>query len=246
MMDNTRHADALARLVTDLQSIFGERLTSLSTYDGAGGADALTGEAATTAGGHVHTLAVVESLGRHDLFGCAGFAKSWAKRGLATPLFMTRAELERSLDSFPLELGEMIARHGVVFGADPFTGLAVQADDLRLACEVQARSLLLHLREAYVEAAAQPKQVAKIIQASVRPLRVLLAAMARLEGIDPEEPDAMTRHVSDNIGMGISVVRQVIASGGPSGLSAVDAQDLFPAYTDAVERLVQHVDGWRS
>ena len=246
MKDTTQHLDALARLVTDLQSIFGERLASLSSYDGTGGADGLTGGTSAAPGERVHTLAVVASLNRQDLFGCAGFAKAWAKRGLATPLFMTPAELARSLDAFPLELGEMIASHNVVFGADPFTGLVVEADDLRRACEIQARSLLLHLREAYVEAAAHPKQVARIIQSSSRPLRVLLAAMARLEGIDLADADARTRHVSDSIGMSVSVVRQVIASDGQAGLSAIDAQELYPAYVEAIERLVQFVDGWQA
>ena len=63
------------------------------------------------------------------------------------------ARVRESLDAFPLEFGAILADHAVVSGASPFDGLTVDAADLRRACEVQARSHLLHLREGYIERA---------------------------------------------------------------------------------------------
>ena len=68
-------------------------------------------------------------------------------------------EFARSLDAFPVEFGEIIDTHETLFGDDPFAGLSVAPADLRRACEGQTRSLLLHLREDYMEAAGDGRAI---------------------------------------------------------------------------------------
>ena len=46
---------------------------------------------------------------------------------------------------FPLEFGDILARHVTLAGTDPFQGAHVPSEDLRRACEVQAKSHLIHL-----------------------------------------------------------------------------------------------------
>ena len=246
MADPETLSEPLAQLLHELGTIFGRRLQSVSTYGGTGGAEALTGSPTGRGHGHVHTLAVVESIDAADLRACANLAKSWDRRGLATPLLMTSAELARSLDAFPLELGEILAHHLVVLGTDVLSGLSVAPADIRRACEAQARSHLLHLREGYIQAAAQPRELGAIIQASARPFRLLLVSMARLEGVDVADPDRVADHLESTVGLAPGVVRQVLAAGGSSGISATDAQVLYPEYIRAVERVVQYVDAWQA
>jgi len=244
MADPDTIPEPVTQLLHELDSIFGKRLQSVSIYGGNGEAEALTGGVAGDAHGHIHTLVVVESLETKDLRACAHLAKSWNRRGLATPLLIPGSELTRSLDAFPLELGEILAHHRVVAGADVLAGLSVAPADIRRACEVHARSHLLHLREGYIQAAAQPRELGAIIQASARPFRLLLVSMARLEGVDIPDAARFAGHLEATVGLTPGVVRQVLAAGGAQGITATDAQDLYPAYIQAVERLVQYVDAW--
>src|SRR5262245_55782585 len=98
-------------------------------------------------------MALVESLPGQGLRGCAARIAAWHDHGLATPLLQPVGELGRSLDAFPLEFSAIISDHVLVAGADPFTADAIDSADIRRACEVQARSHLLHLREGFLEAA---------------------------------------------------------------------------------------------
>src|SRR6185295_16401084 len=101
---------------------------------------------------------------------------------------------ERSLDAFPLEFGAIIADHAVVAGRDPFEGLAIEPADLRRACEVQARSHLLHLREGFLETQGRGDAIAVLVVRSAAPFAALLGSLARLQGLDPRDQAAAGRH----------------------------------------------------
>src|SRR6185369_16171643 len=132
----------------ELREIFGPRLQSLIVYG------APSGEHATP-GAHGHTevptrtMAVVERMTREDLRACAGRVAGWHAHGLATPLLVAAHEFDRSLDAFPLEFGAILADHVVVSGANPFAASRLDPADVRRACEVQARSHLLHPRRGH-------------------------------------------------------------------------------------------------
>src|SRR5262245_1801720 len=159
----TQVPDQVSVLVREVQEIFGGRLLSLVAY-------ALR----TTGGGHTahhahdelgrtQTLAIVDTLTREDLTRCASHIADWHASGLATPLFLAKHEFERSLDAFPLEFGTILADHEVVFGKNPFDGLNVNSADVRRACEVQARSHLLHLREGFLEASGRADALSLLV-----------------------------------------------------------------------------------
>lgn len=233
-------------LAAGLERIFGNRLECLATYGGNGEAESLTGGAGGDDHDHVHTVAVVASISAHDLKECANLSAGWHKQGLATPLVLTRAELARSLDAFPLEFAEIIAHHRVVRGTDVFGGLTVAASDIRRACEVRARSHVLHLREGYIETEGDERALAGMIQQSARPFRLLLVSLGRLEGVDASDAEAFGRHLTEALRLNRGVVDQVLAAGGRGGIGRTEAQDLYPAYLEAVERIVQHIDGWKA
>ena len=90
------------------------------------------------------------------------------------------------------------------------------AEDLRRACEAQARGHLVHLREGYIEAAGDRKTVSALVAASVAPFRALVANVARL---DRTNGDELQRRL---------------------GIATED----FPAALRAAERLVEYVDQW--
>jgi hypothetical protein len=237
---------ALAR---DLHDIFGGRLQSLVVYGSSGapgaGARAHDQAAAPSAAVPVHTMAVVESLDADDLQACAARVGAWQGAGLATPLMLAARELARSLDAFPLELAAIAADHVVVSGAPPFDGLRIDASDVRRACEVQARSHLLHLRQAYVEAADKGDALAQVIVQSAAPLAALVRTVARLRGADEADAAGAAREIQQATGVPGTALEDVVALAGAPSMPPDRARHLFPPYLHAVNRLVELVDGWR-
>jgi hypothetical protein len=224
---------ALDGLTADLRRVFGERLHSLAAY----------GIAARAAhGGPLHTLALVERLTFDDLTASAPLAGGWRKRGLDMPLLLEREEFQRTLDVFPLEYGEIIARHVVIAGADPFAGVTVSPTDVRRALEQQAKSHLIHLREGFLETGADPQAVARLIAASAPAFHTLLVGIARLSGEPDDDP---AEAAEQQIGLPSSVVREVLAAGGGTLSSIVDPMPLLARYIAAVERIWEYVDTWR-
>jgi hypothetical protein len=244
----------------DLVRVFGERLRSVLVYDAHGASlltadaerDGAVGAAVDPDARHatrpheqrVHTMAVVDSLRMDDLRACGALEADWARQGLATPLLMLPTEIGRSLDAFPLEFSEIVAHHAVLVGPDPFDELSVKAEDVRRACEVQARSHLLHLREGFIEAEGRPAAVAALIAASSAPFRALLGNVARLRGSHARTPDALATYAETALAVSSALVRKVLQISRPDDLDPSDAIRLYGEYLDATERLVKIVDEW--
>ncbi len=232
-------------LARDLKQIFATRLRSLIAY-GLGERDA---SQASHHAGHgraapIHTMAIVADLTAGDLRACAGRAGAWHDAGLATPLVLGAREFERSLDVFPLEFGGILADHVVISGEPPFGALSVKRDDLRRACEVQARSHLLHLREGYIETRGRADALSVLIVRSAAPLAALLRTLAQLHGAPAADPAAAARHAERAIALESGILSEVVELAGANEISSDDATRLFPPYLDATTRLVDYVDSW--
>jgi hypothetical protein len=219
-------------LVDDLRLIFGDRLDAVVAYGG-------------QRQGPRPALVLVRTLDVDDLNACAGRLRGWRKAGLATPLVLTTADFERSLDAFPIEYGDIIASHEVVDGRDPFTGLAIRSDDLRRACEVQAKSHLLHVREDYVEAEGRLPDIEELVRESAPGFVALLRNLARLDG-GAADASAGIVAFAQRMGLDRHVLDSLIAIADGDSLSAVDAVRLFPDYLKNIERLAEVIDRWRT
>jgi hypothetical protein len=236
-------ADRLAPFREDVERLFGRRLRSIVAYDTHFGIETPVAGDAEEAG-HAHTLVLVESLAFADLLACAERSAAWAKTGVATPLVLTEKELRRSLDSFPLEFAAIAWHHVLVAGTDPFADLRVEDGDLRRACETQAKSHLLHLREGFLESRGEPAAVARLIAASIPPLRALLHNLARLDGVAAKSREALVHHAAARLDVAPALFEQLLALRGPGDLPSSDAHRVYAAYLDASERLATFLDGW--
>jgi hypothetical protein len=188
-------------LAAHLKDIFTDRLTMVAAF-----------------GGNTSTCAVVRNLTLDDLDRCAQHEPKWNKLGLDAPLFIVEGELSRALDAFPLELSEIIATRRIVAGTDVFADVTIPKQELRRACEVQARGHVVHLREGYIQAAGDAKAVATLVAAATPTFRALVTNVGRLDGISPK-----------------ALVAQ---------LNLDDFEKGFPEALRAAERIVDYVDRW--
>jgi hypothetical protein len=208
--------DVLQLLAADLREIFGDRLRSLVAY----------AQQRRTLDTPLRTLVVVDSLTADDLSRCAMRVTRWEEHGLATPLLLQSGEFGRSLDAFPFEFGSILADHTLVVGSDPFEGLEVAPEDLRRACEVQARSHLLHLREDYLEAGGDRDALAPLVLRSAPALAALLEHVGRLQSSYKAA----------------SVLNEIAQLTTRSHFTADDAARIVPQYLAALDRLTNEID----
>lgn len=216
-------------VLDDLKAIFGARLEAFVTY--------------APAVSPAPSLALVTSLDLADLGACAGRVRRWQASGAATPVVLTRREFARSLDAFPVEFGEIITHHQTLHGDDPFAGLSVAPRDLRRACESQIRSLLLHIREDYMEAAGSHRAVAAVVLDSAAEFRALLSLVARLAG-ETGDQRQLAQWASERLGLDAKVVSDVLHIANELERSGIDAARLFPQYLAVTEQLARHIDEW--
>jgi hypothetical protein len=149
---------ALERVRRELRELYGGALRAV----------ALTGEAAGRGyrpGRSPLELAVVlDAVTPEALRRARPRLRAWARRRVATPLFLDPAWLAEARDAFPLELLELTERHVLLHGdADPFAGLALRVEHLRLEVEKQLRGKLLHLWEAYLERGRSPRRLRRLL-----------------------------------------------------------------------------------
>lgn len=239
--------EAVHLLDRELREIFGPRLQSLVAYGAAHNQQA-RGDNHSQPHGHTkpasRTLAIVERMTREDLRACAARVDAWHARGLATPLLVAAHEFDRSLDAFPLEFGAILADHVVVSGENPFAASKLEPADVRRACEVQARSHLLHLREAYLETRGRADALSDLIVQSAPAFAALLMSVARLEGRAANDAGAAARHAERLLGVPAGAISDIVKLAAAHDLASADAERLFAPYLEAVEKLVAYVDGW--
>ena len=158
---------------------------------------------------------------------------------------MTADEFRRSLDTFPAEYQSLIDHHVVIDGMPPFDGVRINPDDLRRACEAQARGHLIHLRQGWIDSRGESGRLAALLVRSADPLKRVLANLAQLQGEHHDDIEALAGFAERQAGMPADLVLAVLRlpSDVPSARAVVPR---LAEYVQASERLWTFVDRWRT
>ena len=147
---------------------------------------------------HVNVLVVATSLDGPRLDAVARSLPAQRKPPLIEPLFLTRRQIEGSLDAFPIEWVEIQERHLRLEGDDVFSGLAVPRTYLRLQCEHELRGKHIQLRQTYLLHRADGAVLARVLRASASGFATLFRTLLRLRGEPPPaEPARVIQRVAD-------------------------------------------------
>jgi hypothetical protein len=231
----SEHARAEA-LLRDLDRVFGARLLSAGVYQ------------SNEANERLHTLVVVDRLAFRDLGACVPLADDWLRRGIAVPLLLSRDELHRTLDAFPLEYAAIAATLKPIRGANPFETSRPAAADVRRALETQANSHLIHLREGFLESRGEAYAIGGLLASSAAPFRTLLSGIARLADASHRgsiSDEHLAAFAEERIGVPSSLVREVFATATGHHAAIADPSALLARYVDAAERVWKFLDAWQ-
>src|SRR5207253_6609037 len=132
-------------------------------------------------------------------------------------------------------------------------GISIPIEDMRRATEGQAKSHLIHLREAFLESHGETTRIARLIASSAAPLRALLTNITRLTdsaagtmaAATPSD-EALAKMAEARLGVSPTLVREILASSRGGHSTIADPSALLAHYIDVARKIWEYVDRWRS
>jgi predicted nucleotidyltransferase len=170
--------------------------------------------------------------------------KWWEKQNQPPPLFMTRDEIERSIDVFTIELLDMQQHHRVLFGEDVVQKLSISANLHRVQVEYELREKLALLRQHLVVATSNDSRLWELLLRSVSSFATLFRhALVVLGQESPVGKREAVQALSKKIGFDPSGILQVLdVRERRADRKKFNVADVFSRYLAAVEQVTAAVD----
>jgi predicted nucleotidyltransferase len=230
--------DVFIPLTQDYLKVFGRELVSLILYGSAAGGSYIKGKS------DINLLLVLTPEGIDKLEDAFAAIKYWKKRGIAAPLVMTKAFINTSLDCYPIEFLNMRNNHILIYGENVLEQIDVSPENLRLQIERELKGKLILLRQGYLEAQGQPRQLKNLISRSFTAfISIFKALLYYKHDAAPRERRATIKELAKVFAIDAEVFLQCAdIKEGKSNLSGDDIVRLFTKYTQEVANMCNIVD----
>ncbi|MBV9687112.1 MAG: hypothetical protein JO096_07850 [Alphaproteobacteria bacterium] len=158
-------------------------------------------------------------------------------------MFLLESEIAVAKDAFAVKFADIITRHKVLYGSDPFVGLTVSREAALHRLLQVLVNLQLRLREHYALSSAYDEQLVRAAADAIGPLRASAAVLLWLESGARIAPRDALHRIADETGCtaALAAMTEARESGGvPSvGASAtlVGAIELATQLATRTERL---------
>ncbi|MEP7155099.1 MAG: hypothetical protein ABI905_04970 [Betaproteobacteria bacterium] len=97
-------------------------------------------------------------------------------------MFLLESEVGTAMEAFAVKFADIVARHRILFGSNPFEKLDPPHDAVVRRLRQVLLNLQLRLRERYVLLSLREEQLALVIADAAAPLRSSAASLLHLEG----------------------------------------------------------------
>lgn len=226
------------RFAWEMEGVFDTDLVSVVLYGSAARGEYRPGVS------DLNVLVLLRELSPAALRAAGELARAWVADGNAPPLLLSADEWRRSVDVWAIEVADIRDAHLTLVGTDPFEGLQIRPEDLRLQCERELKGKQIQLRERYLLHAEQPDELGELLARSFSTFLVLFRTVLRLSG-DGGERDAETvvRGVARLVGVDPAPMLEIHrARAAGHKLRPPADSPLVVGYLNAVSRVVDHVD----
>jgi hypothetical protein len=167
---------ALERLRDELTRAAGPNLAGLILYGGLARGRYRPGKS------DVNLVVLLHDAGAAALTAVSPALRSAERAVAVEPLLLTPGEVAGFAAAFPTKFLDIKNHHVVLAGADPFAGIEVPREQVRLRVEQELGNLLLRLRRRYVAAGGDAVVLARVLADAARPLAIELATLLYLAG----------------------------------------------------------------
>lgn len=170
----------LTELVNRLKEFAATNLECVILYGSAARGDFREGHS------DLNVVCILRSLSVEELGRLADTVKWWCvEQKEPAPLFFTREELRQAADVFAIEILDMKKGQRVLYGADVVSEIEVPMNLHRVQIEHDLRTILLKLRQHYLRAPGNAKELVPILRKSFSGVLTLLRHVVIAFGEDP-------------------------------------------------------------
>jgi predicted nucleotidyltransferase len=235
------HLERAQRFAWELEGVFDTDLVSVVLYGSAARGEYRPGLS------DLNVLVLLREVSPAGLRAAGELAQAWVAEGNAPPLMLSAEEWRRSTDVWAIEVADIRDAHLTLHGTDPFTGVVIRPEDLRLQCERELKGKQIQLRERYLLIAGKPDELGELLVRSFSTFLVLFRTVLRLSGEGMEgggrDAEAVVRQVGQRVGFDPAPMLEISrARAGGHKLRPQADSPLAVGYLDAVSRVVEHVD----
>ncbi|MGE0489044.1 MAG: nucleotidyltransferase domain-containing protein [Vulcanimicrobiota bacterium] len=171
----------LETCLEELKSILSQDLLAVVLYGSAARGDFAAGTS------DLNLMVVTRSFSTHQLREVTATIQAAWRAVRLDPFILTLEELRRSADVFPLRYHEIKSCYRLLAGEDVLEDIFVHDEHLRLACEREAKQMVLRLRQLYMLRAGLRPALRETLISTINPFLRLLAVALQLTGKNPPE-----------------------------------------------------------
>jgi hypothetical protein len=163
------------------------------------------------------------------------------------PLFLSRGQIEKSLDVFPIEWLDIQERHLRIEGEDLFQSLEVPRTYLRLQCEHELRGKHIQLRQTYLLSSRNASDLERTLKASASSFAALFRTLLRLRQEPvPADHAHVIQRVADVFGLEApALLGAHLARYSGRRYAADEITTIYARFLEAIDRLVNAIDQLR-
>lgn len=187
-----------------------------------------------------NVLIVLDPLGPEELKALAGPIRGWVKGGNPPPHLLTPAELVGAAKVFPLEMADLTRSRQVLAGQDLISGLPVHHDNLRMQVEHELNGKLMQLRQQYLFAAGNPRQVTELLVRSLSTFLVLFRGALRLYQSEvPARKMEAVRALANHLPIRLQVFEVIEQWKRGTKVPGIVPDEVFAEYLHVIESVVR-------
>ena len=162
-------------------------------------------------------------------------------------MFLLESELTQAADAFAVKFADIIARHQVLLGVDPFASLHTSRDAVLRRLRQVLLNQQVRMRERYMLLSLNEEQLAGAIADAAGPLRSAAASLAQLEGRSAQSGKQALEAFVDQLGdPALHTALQAMSKARETArLAPGQALPAFTSLMTITERLREHAETMR-
>jgi hypothetical protein len=174
----------------------------------------------------------------------ASLAKRWRRGNVETPLVLSEEDVATSCDVFPLEILMLMDGYELVWGAsNPFGGVAIDREHLRLEVEQQLKGKVMHLRQAYLASGGAARTLRALVADSSSGFETIMRGLLFLAGQDHRKvASELAMDLERALEIPLTSFRSVLAARAQGKAPDGDAEAIFRSYLDELAALARAAD----
>lgn len=182
----------LGDLVEQASEVFGEQLHSIVLFgSGAEGRLRPTSD--------VNVIVVLSAFEQQRADRIRGVVQAGGAAVRMRVMFLLAGEIEAAAEAFGVKFNDILHRHRVLCGADPFARLRIDRDAMKQRLRQVLLNLILRLRNEYVVGGSREEQIVRIVNDAVGPLRAAAATLLEIEGAPASSTREALIQVADDL-----------------------------------------------